>query len=71
MIGPKKLGTIRQELKRSFSATGDDPIIWLEKRIAEAEAKGTGETAVLNSLFRVLKSTGRKKRGAKRVGARN
>jgi hypothetical protein len=66
MIGPKKLSTIRDELKRALSALGDDPIRWLEDRIAEAEREGPGASEVLRSLQRLLdgppKKTRRKKR---------
>jgi hypothetical protein len=40
MIGAKKLATIRQELQRALSATGDDPIHWLEERMNAPSAKG-------------------------------
>ena len=57
MIGPKKLSTIRRELQRALTATGDDPIRWLEERMAVHERQasvGTGESEVLNSLRRFL-----------------
>ena len=57
MIGPKSLSTIRQELQRSLTATGDDPIRWLEERMAVSEQHGSvtaGESEVLNSLRRFL-----------------
>ena len=37
MIGPKKLSTIREELQLALTATGGDPIRWLEERIVIAE----------------------------------
>lgn len=57
MIGPKKLSTIRQELQRALTATGDDPIRWLEERMTVPERQGSvaaGESEVLNSLRRFL-----------------
>ncbi len=57
MIGPKSLSTIRQELQRALTATGDDPIRWLEERMAVSEQHGSvtaGESEVLNSLRRFL-----------------
>jgi hypothetical protein len=34
MIGQKKLNIVRQELRRALSGIGDDPIRWLEERMA-------------------------------------
>jgi hypothetical protein len=55
MIGPKKLSTIRQELRRALAAAGDDPLRWLEERMTASERQGTaapGESEVLRSLRR-------------------
>jgi hypothetical protein len=65
MIGPKKLGNIRQELRRALATTGDDPIRWLEERLSGP--KGQGSTAgrgseVLDSLRRLLEETAKGKR---------
>jgi hypothetical protein len=64
MIGPKKLSTIREELQTALAATGEDPIRWLEMRIAASESQGprsSGETDVLKSLLRFLKDGTRRK----------
>jgi hypothetical protein len=58
MIGPKKLSTIRQELHRAFAAVGDDPLDWLEQRMA-APNSASGEREILQSLQRFLAATRR------------
>jgi len=71
MIGPKKLKTIRDELQRALTATGDDPIRWLEERMTAPERQGSaasGESEVLHSLRRVLEATGKPKRRKQRAG---
>ena len=50
MMGNKKLLTIREELRAALSKTAEDPIAWLEQRIATAKRRGTGTTKVLESL---------------------
>jgi len=73
MIGPKKLSTIRQELQRALRATGDDPIRWLEGRMAAPHRQGSaasGESEVLYSLRRFLEATGREKRRKQRAGTK-
>ena len=67
MIGPKKLGTIRQELQRALAATGDDPIRWLEERMTTG---ASGDSAVLQSLRRILEVPGTEKRRQRRVGTK-
>jgi hypothetical protein len=65
MIGPKKLSAIRQELESALTATGDDPIRWLEVRMTAPECQGSAASEgrdVLQSLRRVLEATGREKR---------
>jgi hypothetical protein len=65
MIGPKKLSTIRQELQLALTGTGDDPICWLEERIAIAARQGSvvaGESEVVNSLRRFLDGKRRRQR---------
>ena len=73
MIGPKKLSTIRGELQRALSATGKDPLRWLEERMAGQHAQGdvaSGESEVLQCLKRLVESTQRGKRGKQRVGTK-
>jgi hypothetical protein len=70
MIGPKKLSQIRAELKDALAATGEDPLVWLEKRMTSPEHPGSDsfrESEVLHSLRRFLEGTARKKRAVKRV----
>lgn len=71
MIGPKKLSTIRQELRQAAAASGGDPIRWLEERMAtpmRQETTVSGESEVLHSLRRILETAERKKRSAPRTG---
>lgn len=73
MIDPKKLSTIRQELRQAFTATGDDPIRWLEERMAVPARQGTagaGESEVLHSLRRILEATGSARRKTRRAGSK-
>jgi uncharacterized protein YoaH (UPF0181 family) len=59
MMGPKKLSTVRKELRQSLGKKGKDPIQWLDERIRALERAGnsTGEaTEVLQALRRVLQS---------------
>ena len=53
MMANKKLATIRQELRDALAKEGQDPIRWLEERIAAGRRQGSG-TEVLESLKRVL-----------------
>ena len=65
MMGPKKLSTIRNELRQSLRKHGKDPIQWLDERILALERAGnsTTETAeVLHALRRVLQSPTQTKR---------
>jgi DnaJ-domain-containing protein 1 len=55
MIGPKKLDTIREEIRQALAATGDDPIHWLEQQMSAESSE------VLQSLRRLLEGTGPKK----------
>ncbi len=68
MIGSKKLSSIRKELRRALEATGEDPIHWLEERVAAAERKGTRAEGpeILQSLQRFLASPRKGKTPAKR-----
>ena len=73
MIGPKKLSQIRQDLQRALAATGDDPLRWLEERMAAPERQGVaspGESEVLHSLRRLLEAPRRSRRQRKRVGTK-
>jgi hypothetical protein len=73
VIGPKKLGTIRQELHRALSATGEDPIRWLEARMTGPERPGSvasEESEVLRSLRRLLEEPRRRERRNQRAAAR-
>jgi hypothetical protein len=70
MIGPKKLNTIRQELRHALAASGDDPIRWLEERMTAPKAQSPiappGDE-VLHSLRRFLEGPERGKRQTQRV----
>jgi hypothetical protein len=73
MIGPKKLSTIREELRTALAATGEGPIRWLEERIVASEREGarsSGETDVLQSLLRFRKAGNRRKPRPRRSTAR-
>jgi hypothetical protein len=75
VIGPKKLSTIRQELRRALAETGDDAIRWLEERMLTPEhhePAASGESEVLHSLHRIVAATAgaRRKAGAKRKAQR-
>jgi hypothetical protein len=73
VIGPKKLSTIREELHRALVATGDDPIRWLEERMAVPERQGaarSGESEVLQSLQRLLEAMESARRKEQRVGTK-
>jgi hypothetical protein len=73
MIGPKKLDAIRQELKRALTATGDDPIRWLEERMTAPERQGSAaspESEILHSLRRILEAPAKEKRRKKRIGTK-
>jgi hypothetical protein len=63
MIGPKKLSTIRQELARALAATGDDPLCWLEERMAVPEHQSVArESQVVHSLRRIVEGLAEEKR---------
>jgi len=65
MMGNKTLATIRQELKEALAKEGQDPIRWLEERIAVGRRQGDG-TEVLESLKRVLERGTSSKPGKRR-----
>lgn len=72
MIGSKKLSTIRQELRRALKATGEDPIRWLEKRMAAFERQNAASDGneVLQSLRRLLEEPPKKRRRKSRGRAK-
>jgi hypothetical protein len=73
VIGRKKLSTIRHELQGALNATGDDPIRWLDERMAACGRQGPAaarESEVLRSLRRFLEASGREKGGKQRHGAK-
>jgi hypothetical protein len=72
VIGPKKLATIRQDLRRALAATGDDPIRWLEDRMADESRRlaPTGGSDVLHSLRRLLETSETLERPRKRAGTK-
>jgi hypothetical protein len=73
VIGPKKLDTIRQELRRALAATGDDPIQWLEEQMSTSGPQGPAASEsneVLRSLRDFLEGTGRKKGRKTRAGTK-
>lgn len=58
MIGPKKLSTIRSELKQALAIEGD-PIEWLDRQTASREGKVTpasGANEITRSLRRLLEA---------------
>jgi hypothetical protein len=60
MIGPKKLRAIRQELHRAIADTGQDPIRWLDNRMADGaryRTTGSNQNEVLQSLRRFLRNS--------------
>ena len=62
MMGNKTLGEIREELRDALAATGEDPIEWLDKRIAAAESQGA-DSRVLLALKHVLERGPKKSSG--------
>jgi hypothetical protein len=74
VIGTKKLGTIRQELRLALTATGDDPIAWLERRMNAPEHSGSAtdkESEILRSLQRFLEATPRERVRKARSGSKS
>jgi hypothetical protein len=69
VIGTKKLGIIRQELRGALNTTGEDPIRWLEERMTAPD--GTAKTEVVGGLRRFLEGTAREKSRKQRVGKKN
>jgi hypothetical protein len=54
MIGRKKLSTVRQEIAKALSATGKDPIQWLEDELAKCPDRKGSDAETLRSLQRLL-----------------
>ena len=69
MIGTKKLSTIRHEIEQALAATGEDPILRLERQIASAKRKGDS-TEVMEGLKRFLESPRSRKRRRHRVAVK-
>jgi len=69
MMGTKTLAQMREELRRKLSETGEDPIAWLEKRIAAHKTRNV-RTDVLESIKRVLERRSRKKHPKSKAKAR-
>jgi hypothetical protein len=73
MMGPKKLSTIRMELRQALAATGTDPIRWLEERMTSLEHQGAptrDESEVLQSLRRLLEEPRKSKLRKRQAGAK-
>jgi hypothetical protein len=68
MMGPKKLSEIKGEIRRALAATGEDPIEWVEKRIAARKGPPPGSIDVLESLRQFLEGPPPKKRRVKARG---
>ena len=61
MIGSTKLGAVRERLRDAVAATADDPLQWLEQRMAAAKngaTAGSDRTEVLESWQRILERAG-------------
>lgn len=72
-MGPKTLSAIRQELEHALTATGQDPIGWLEERVTAVrgqDAVVSGGSEVLDSLQRFLEAAPSKARRKQRVGTK-
>jgi hypothetical protein len=70
MMGTETLAEIREKLWDGLAATGEDPIEWLDKRIAAANRKGA-DSSVLLALKRVLERRPKKAPGQKSGVASN
>ena len=67
MIGSSKLSDIRNGLRHALDSTGEDPMQWLEERMANKRMSArTERTEILESPQRFLKSPGTAKSPAKR-----
>ena len=69
MIGTKKLGTIRKEIRKALAANGADPIERLERQIAVAKRKGD-RTEVMEALKRFLEGRPKHRRRKQRAGGK-
>lgn len=71
MIGPKKLSVIRQELQHRLAALGNDPIRWLEERMAVPEHRGSPASKgseVLDALRRIVEAPRTGKQRKQQIG---
>ncbi len=65
MIGPKKLSTIREEVRRALAADGGDPLEWLEQQTATCKGKrpiASRESEIMRSLRRLLDASGKRRK---------
>jgi hypothetical protein len=70
MMGPKKLDTIRKEIRTALTKTGRDPIQWLNERIRALSRAGKStdtSVEVLQSLRRLLQTPSKPKRRSPRA----
>jgi ribosome-binding ATPase YchF (GTP1/OBG family) len=70
MIGPKKLSTIKRELKAALTRSKKDPIQSLENRMTAnklSDISVAGESEVLQSLRRILEEKKVTRRRTKRT----
>jgi hypothetical protein len=61
MFGPKKLSTVRAEIRAAFAKEFDDPIAWLEAQFSSAKRRGGEGAEVLESLKRLLEVAPKRK----------
>jgi hypothetical protein len=63
MSDPKKLSTIKNELKAALTRSTKDPIQWLENRMTankRSDISAAGESEALQSLRRILEGKSRR-----------
>jgi nitrate reductase assembly molybdenum cofactor insertion protein NarJ len=63
MMGPKKLSTIREELRQHLSRDGKDPIDWLQECLAERPKPE--DSRVLEALLELLQEPPKKSKSEK------
>jgi hypothetical protein len=59
-MGPEKLSTIREELRKRFGKDGEDPIEWLNKHLAKAPE----DEKIVESLKRFIEGVRKPRRKA-------
>jgi len=74
LIGPKKLSTIRDELRRALGAPSKDPIRELERRMSAGDVKEGARSIddeVIQSLTRFLRTPAapNRKAASRKAGA--